>query len=69
LIVDHLASNGHEDHHWLQRVVWAFTEGAVATALLVAGGSDALGALQAAAIVFGLPFVSKKWCLSGFESD
>ena len=56
LIVDHLASNGHEDHHWLQRVFWAFTEGAVATALLVAGGSQALGALQAASIVFGLPF-------------
>ena len=58
LIVDHLASNGHEDHHWLQRVFWALTEGAVATALLVAGGGKALGALQAASIVFGLPFVS-----------
>ena len=41
---------------WIQRVFWAFTEGAVATALLVAGGSDALGALQAASIVFGLPY-------------
>lgn len=40
----------------MQRVFWAFTEGAVATALLVAGGNDALGALQAASIVFGLPF-------------
>ena len=59
LIVDHLASNGHEDHHWAQRVFWAFTEGAVATALLVAGGSRALAALQAASIVFGLPFVSE----------
>jgi hypothetical protein len=29
LIVDHLASNGHEHHHWLQRVFWAFTEGKV----------------------------------------
>ena len=56
LVVDHLASNGHENHHWIQRVFWAFTEGAVATALLVAGGEDALGALQAASIVFGLPF-------------
>jgi hypothetical protein len=56
LIVDHLASNGHEDHHWLQRVFWAFTEGAVATALLVAGGPRALSALQAASIVFALPF-------------
>jgi choline-glycine betaine transporter len=58
LIVDHLASNGHEDHHWLQRVFWAFTEGAVATALLMAGGGSALNALQAASIVFALPFVS-----------
>lgn len=56
LIVDHLASNGHEEHHWLQRVFWAFTEGAVATALLVAGGDDALNALQSASLVFGLPF-------------
>jgi len=56
LIVDHLASNGHEEHHWIQRVFWAFTEGAVATALLVAGGQDALSALQAASIVFALPF-------------
>ena len=56
LIVDHLASNGHEDHHWLQRIFWAFTEGAVATALLLAGGKSALGALQAASLVFGLPF-------------
>lgn len=56
LIVDHLASNGKMEHHWVQRVFWAFTEGAVATALLVSGGTNALGALQAAAIVFGLPF-------------
>ena len=56
LVVDTLASNGAEKHHWLQRVFWAFTEGAVATGLLVAGGNDALGALQTASIVFGLPF-------------
>lgn len=56
LIVDTIASNGAEKHHWLQRVFWAFTEGAVATGLLVAGGNDALGALQTASIVFGLPF-------------
>lgn len=56
LVVDILASNGATKHHWIQRVFWAFTEGAVATALLVAGGSDALGALQAASIVFGLPY-------------
>jgi len=56
LIVDHLASNGHEEHHWLQRLFWALTEGAVASALLVAGGTQSLQALQAASIVAGLPF-------------
>mmetsp|Transcript_20322 Transcript_20322/g.39118 ORF Transcript_20322/g.39118 Transcript_20322/m.39118 type:complete len:830 (-) Transcript_20322:178-2667(-) len=67
LVVDTLASNGAEEHHWLQRVFWAFTEGGVATGLLVAGGSDALGALQAASIVFGLPFnfliIIMCWCI------
>jgi len=56
LVVDTLASNGSEKHHWVQRVFWAFTEGAVATGLLLAGGNDALRSLQAASIVFGLPF-------------
>jgi len=56
LIVDTITTNGGEHHHWLQRVFWAFTEGAVATGLLVAGGDDALAALQTASIVFGLPF-------------
>jgi Cys-rich protein (TIGR01571 family) len=56
LVVDHLASNGALNHHWVQRLFWAFTEGAVATALLLAGGGDALSALQALSIVFGLPF-------------
>lgn len=57
LVVDHLASNGRKNHHWIQRVFWAFTEGAVATALLGAGGSDSLAAVQAASIVTGLPFL------------
>jgi hypothetical protein len=56
LIVDNLASNGFEQTHWLQRVFWAFTEGAVATALLVAGGNQALRSLQSASILSGLPF-------------
>jgi Cys-rich protein (TIGR01571 family) len=56
LIVDNLASNGNEDTHTIQRVFWAFTEGAVATALLVSGGDQALRALQAASILSGLPF-------------
>jgi len=56
LIVDNLASNGFEQTHWIQRVFWAFTQGAVATALLVAGGTEALTALQSASILAGLPF-------------
>lgn len=56
MVVDILASNGATQHHWIQRVFWAITEGAVACALLVAGGTKALRALQAASIVFGLPF-------------
>lgn len=55
LIVDFLASNGRLHHHWLQRLFWAVTEGAVATALLTAGGADALAAVQAASIICGLP--------------
>jgi len=55
LVVDHLSANGRKEHHSIQRIFWAFSEGAVATALLVAGGADALSALQAASIVFGLP--------------
>ena len=56
LVVDFLASNGHMEHHWLQRMFWALTEGAVATALLNAGGADGLAALQAGSIICGLPF-------------
>jgi len=56
LIVDHLASNGNEDHNKIQHVFWALTEGAVATALLLTGGKGALGALQAGSVVCGLPF-------------
>jgi len=56
LVVDILASNGAAEHHWIQRIFWAVTEGAVACALLIAGDTQALKALQAASIVFGLPF-------------
>jgi len=56
-VVDHLSANGRLHHHWIQRLFWAVTEGAVATALLAAGGADALLAIQSAAIVAGLPFV------------
>jgi len=55
LVVDLVASNG-QHCHVTQRVVWALSEGAVAVALLKAGGSDALTSLQAISIVMGLPY-------------
>jgi len=54
LVVDYIASNG-EEAHWSQRIYWAFTEGALAVALLLAGGSDSLKALQAVSIISGVP--------------
>eukprot|EP00411_Alexandrium_monilatum_P091218 CAMPEP_0175737564 /NCGR_PEP_ID=MMETSP0097-20121207/54022_1 /TAXON_ID=311494 /ORGANISM="Alexandrium monilatum, Strain CCMP3105" /LENGTH=355 /DNA_ID=CAMNT_0017045737 /DNA_START=252 /DNA_END=1321 /DNA_ORIENTATION=+ len=45
LVVDLIAANGREAHG-----------GAVAVALLQAGGSDALNALRAMSIIMGLPF-------------
>ena len=54
LVIDGLTSGGKLDSPVGQRVFWASTEGAVAAVLLIGGG---LGALQAAAISTGLPFV------------
>ena len=54
LVVDSLTSGGKIDAPVGQRVFWATTEGVVAAVLLAAGG---LGALQAAAVSPGLPFV------------
>ena len=56
LVIDTLSANGHQDPPVLQRIFWALTEGACATALLVAGGADALEALQSVSVSAGLPF-------------
>ena len=40
----------------VQRVIWSFTEGAVAIGLMLAGGSQSTGALQAISVVMGLPY-------------
>ena len=59
LVVDAIAANGDAKSPPLQRVLWAFTEGAAATALLKGGGGDpnrSLRSLQAVSIVGGLPF-------------
>jgi BCCT family betaine/carnitine transporter len=39
-----------------QRMFWATLQGLIAACLLVGGGSDALGAIQAVAVTVGLPF-------------
>jgi len=53
LVVDMLTSGGAEESPLWQRVFWALLEGAVAAALLLAGG---LAALQTASIASALPF-------------
>jgi choline/glycine/proline betaine transport protein len=64
-VIDMLTSGGDPDPHVATRVFWAVSEGAVAAALLLAGG---LAALQAAAISTGLPFtavlVAAAWSLA-----
>jgi len=56
LVIDCLSANGNPDPPIPQRIFWALTEGACATALLLAGGKSALTALQTAAIIAGLPY-------------
>ena len=53
LVIDCLASNGHPEPPRLQRLLWALLEGITASALLVAGGREALSALQAMSIATG----------------
>jgi BCCT family betaine/carnitine transporter len=56
LVVDSITAGGKLDAPIPQRVFWAVMEGAIAAALLVGGGADALGAIQAVAVTVGLPF-------------
>lgn len=56
LVIDCLSANGSPDPPVTQRVFWALTEGATATALLTAGGEEAIDAVLAAAVASGLPF-------------
>eukprot|EP01083_Nonionella_stella_P212568 767537_1 len=55
-VIDLITSNGVPDTPKLQRIFWAMTEGAVATALLAAGGDVALEALQTVSIASAFPF-------------
>jgi choline/glycine/proline betaine transport protein len=52
-VIDMLTAGGDTNPPKIQRLFWAVMEGLIAAILLAAGG---LGALQAAAIVAGLPF-------------
>ena len=54
LIIDCLSANGNPEPPVLQRIFWALTEGACATALLYTGGEKALTALQTVSIAGGL---------------
>lgn len=56
LVIDCLSANGSPDPPISQRIFWALTEGACATALLTAGGTDALTALQTVSVAAGLPY-------------
>ena len=56
LVIDSITAGGKVDAPVIQRVFWAFMEGAIAVALLWIGGAEAVQALQAGAISTALPF-------------
>mmetsp|Transcript_5187 Transcript_5187/g.17441 ORF Transcript_5187/g.17441 Transcript_5187/m.17441 type:complete len:759 (+) Transcript_5187:475-2751(+) len=56
MVDDVLASGGLSEPPLPQKIFWAVTEGATCTALLVAGGSQALYALRSASIIAGFPY-------------
>ncbi len=68
LVIDSITAGGKIHVPVGQRIYWAVMEGVIAGTLLFGGGSDALGALQAAAITVGLPFtlVLLTMCVSLF---
>ncbi len=55
-VIDMLTSGGDLHPAMATRVFWAVSEGAVAAALLLAGGETGLEGLQAGAIAAGFPF-------------
>lgn len=56
LILDCLTTNGNPHAPIFQRIFWALTEGAAACALLIAGGKQAVTAVQTASILAALPY-------------
>ena len=57
LVIDSITAGGKLDVPVVQRVFWAGMMGVIAAVLLLGGGSDALNALQSAAITVALPFI------------
>ncbi|MDO5101701.1 MAG: choline BCCT transporter BetT [Lautropia sp.] len=60
LVIDMLTSEGEEMSPVWQRIFWALLSGAIAIALLIAGG---LKSLQAATIASALPFTIIMWLM------
>jgi len=58
LVVDSLTAGGKENAPVVQKVFWCSFEGILAIVLLIVGGSEALGALQAMSVSTGLPFTA-----------
>ncbi len=56
LVIDSITAGGKVDAPVPQRIFWASIEGAIAIALLWVGGTQAVQAMQAAAISTALPF-------------
>jgi len=63
LVIDCMAANGDADPPKIQRIFWSFSEGALASALIAAGGAKGLKAFQAAALISALPVCIFLWCL------
>lgn len=56
LVVSSLTSGGIENPPKAQKIFWAFAEGGIAIAVLIAGGEAALETIQGAVILLGFPF-------------
>ena len=56
LVINGLSANGHFESSSLQRAFWAIMEGMTATALITAGGTTGITAVQTMAIIISLPF-------------
>ena len=56
LVINGLSSNGNFETSSVQRAFWAVMEGMTATALITAGGTTGITAVQTMAIMLALPF-------------